>query len=360
MKPATGIVACVIAALFASATFAQLVGGYREMPANDKETLAAAKFAVETHSKKEKVSLTKLEKAEVQVVAGRNYRLTMDVAVEGGQRKAQAVVWAKLDRSYELTDWKWKSESPQSREAAIASFRIESFLERSMRHAVVVEAVRTPIGRAHPEKGCFRDVRADDLSADIMRAAVERAGIVPSMLDDIHWGCVRQEGNAAFDVARMAALIAGFPIEVPATTAQRNCGSSLQALHQAATSIMAACDDIQLVGGVEHMHHLPLDSGYVPSPRYLQKHSPSTLHMGLTAEFLARKYGVSRREQDEFALRSHQRAGEATDRGCFADEIVPTWGRDDEGRKTLLTQDQCIRRETSLEAAGIAETGVST
>jgi acetyl-CoA acyltransferase len=219
-----------------------------------------------------------------------------------------------------------------------------------MRHAVVVEAVRTPIGRAHAEKGFFRDVRADDLSADIMRAAVERAGIEPWMLDDIHWGCVRQEGEQAFDVARMAALIAGFPIEVPATTAQRNCGSSLQALHQAATSIMASCDDIQLVGGVEHMHHLPLDSGYVPSPRYLQRHSPATLHMGMTAEFLARKYRISRREQDEFALRSHQRAAEATDRGWFADEIVPTWGRDEEGRKTQLTQDQCIRRETSLDA----------
>ncbi|MBX9681395.1 MAG: acetyl-CoA C-acyltransferase [Gemmataceae bacterium] len=219
-----------------------------------------------------------------------------------------------------------------------------------MRHAVVVEAVRTPIGRAHPEKGSFRDVRADDLSADIMKAAVERARIVPSMLEDIHWGCVRQEEEQGFDVARMAALIAGFPIEVPATTAQRNCGSSLQALHQAATSIMAKCDDIQLVGGVEHMHHLPLDSGYVPSPRYLQRHSPATLHMGMTAEFLARKYGISRREQDEFALRSHRLAGEATDRGWFASEIVPTWGRDDEGRNTLLTQDQCIRRETSLEA----------
>jgi hypothetical protein len=110
MRIATGFFAFGIAAVFVSASFAQLVGGYRDLPATDKEALAAAKFAVETHSKKEKVTLVKLEKAEVQVVAGRNFRLTMDVAVDGGQRTAQAVVWAKLDRSYELTDWKWKSD----------------------------------------------------------------------------------------------------------------------------------------------------------------------------------------------------------------------------------------------------------
>lgn len=107
MRFATTIVCFGIAAVFAAASFGQQVGGFREVPANDKEALAAAKFAVEAHSKKEKVSLAKLEKAEMQVVAGRNYRLTMLVNVEGGQRTAQATVWAKLDRSYQLTEWKW-------------------------------------------------------------------------------------------------------------------------------------------------------------------------------------------------------------------------------------------------------------
>src|SRR5690242_10039117 len=184
-----------------------------------------------------------------------------------------------------------------------------------MRHAVVIDAVRTPIGRAHPEKGIFRDVRADDLSADLLRALVERVNIPAGEIEDIHWGCVKQQGEQGYDVARMAALIAGFPVEVGGATVNRNCGSSLQALHQAAQSIAAGCEDVQIAGGVEHMHHLPMDGGYAPSPRYQYRHSPATLHMGLTAENLAKKYGISRREQDAFALRSHQRAAAATDAG---------------------------------------------
>src|SRR5256886_4638121 len=103
-----------------------------------------------------------------------------------------------------------------------------------MRHAVVIDAARTPIGRAHPEKGMFRDVRADDLSADLMRALLERAGVPASEVEDIHWGCVKQQGEQGFDVARMAAVIAGLPVEVCGVTVNRNCGSSLQAINQAA------------------------------------------------------------------------------------------------------------------------------
>jgi acetyl-CoA acyltransferase len=219
-----------------------------------------------------------------------------------------------------------------------------------MRHAVIIEAVRTPIGRAHPEKGCYRDVRADDLSGDLMKALLERANVPAADIEDIHWGCVRQEAEQGYDVARMAALIAGFPIEVGGATVNRNCGSSLQAINQAAQSIAAACEDVQIAGGVEHMHHLPMDSGYQPSPRYAYRHSPATLHMGVTAENLALKYKISRKEQDEFALRSHRQAAQATDTGLFADEIIPTWGRDEEGRRILLSEDQCIRRDTSLDA----------
>ncbi len=221
-----------------------------------------------------------------------------------------------------------------------------------MRHAVILEAVRTPIARAHADKGYFRDVRADDLSADIMLGLLERAKFSAADVEDIHWGCVRQEKEQGFDVARMAGLIAGLPIETGGVTVQRNCGSSLQAINQSAMSIAANCEEVLIAGGVEHMHHLPMDDGYEPSPRYLARHGRTSLAMGLTAENLACKYGITRQMQDEFALRSHRLAAAATDNGLFADEIVPTWGKDDAGRKILLTQDQCIRRETSLASLG--------
>src|ERR1051326_1863369 len=115
-----------------------------------------------------------------------------------------------------------------------------------MTSAVIIEAVRTPIGRAHAEKGMYRDVRADDLSADVMRALLHRAKVPPGEVEDIHWGCVKQEREQGFDVARMAGLIAGFPIEVAGVTVNRNCGSSLQAINQAAQSIAARSEDIQI------------------------------------------------------------------------------------------------------------------
>jgi acetyl-CoA acyltransferase len=219
-----------------------------------------------------------------------------------------------------------------------------------MRQAVIIDAVRTPIGRAHPEKGMFRDVRADDLSADLMRALIDRVGMPAAEVEDIHWGCVKQQGEQGYDVAKMAALIAGLPVEVGGATVNRNCGSSLQAINQAAQSIAANCEDVQIAGGVEHMHHFPLEAGFDASPRLYYLHSPAVFHMGLTAENLAIHNKISRKEQDEFALRSHRRAAEATDTGAFAKAVIPTWGRDEEGRKKLLTEDQCIRRDTSLEA----------
>src|SRR5215469_3502926 len=219
-----------------------------------------------------------------------------------------------------------------------------------MRHAVVVEAVRTPVGRAHPEKGIYRDVRADDLSADLMKALLERAGVPADALEDIQWGCVKQQGEQGYDVARMAALIAGLPLEIGGVTVNRNCGSSLQAINQAAQSIAANCEDVQIAGGVEHMQHIPMETGFDASPHLYFRHSPATMNMGLTAENLAMRYKISRREQDEFALRSHQRAAEATDSGKFSREVIPTWGRDEEGRRKLLSEDQGIRRDTSLEA----------
>ncbi len=152
-----------------------------------------------------------------------------------------------------------------------------------MRHAVVIDAVRTPIGRAHPEKGIFRDVRADDLSAGLLRPLLERTGLPASAVEDIHWGCVKQQNEQGFNISRMAALIAGLPVEVAGATVNRLCGSSLQAINQAAQSIAAHCEDVQIAGGVEHMHHIPMEAGYDVSPHFYFRHSPATMNMGVTA-----------------------------------------------------------------------------
>jgi acetyl-CoA acyltransferase len=219
-----------------------------------------------------------------------------------------------------------------------------------MRHAVVIEALRTPVGRAHAEKGMFRDVRADDLSADLIKALVEKTGVPPDAIEDVHWGCAKQQNEQGFNVGRMAALMAGLPVTVGSATVNRLCGSSLQAINQAAQSIAANCEDVQIAGGVEHMDHIPMRAGFDANPRFFLQHSPATLDMGLTAENLAMRYRISRREQDEFALRSHKLAAKATDEGKFAREVVPTWGRDDEGRRKIMTVDQGIRFDASLEA----------
>jgi acetyl-CoA acyltransferase len=219
-----------------------------------------------------------------------------------------------------------------------------------MRHAVIIDAVRTPVGRAHPEKGIYRDVRADDLSADLLIALLERVGLPAPAVEDIHWGCVMQQGEQGYDIARMAALAANLPVEVAGVTVNRNCGSSLQALNQAAQSIRAGCEEVLIAGGVEHMQHIQMEKGFDPSPRIFFHHSQATMHMGLTAENLALRHKIRRQAQDEFALRSHQLAAKAADSGAFAREIIPTWGRDEEGRRKTITEDQGFRRDTTLEA----------
>ena len=219
-----------------------------------------------------------------------------------------------------------------------------------MRYAVVIDALRTPVGRASSDKGYFRDVRSEDLSAHAIRSLVERTGIDPKLIDDVRWGCVQQQGEQGFDVARIASLVAGLPVEVGGVTVNRNCASSLQAINDAAMSVAANCEDVQVAGGVEHMDHIPMSKDYSPFPGLNARHGEAVMSMGLTAEYLAAKYRISRKRQDEFALRSHQLAASATDSGQFRNEILPTWGRDDRGRKVLLDSDQCIRRDTSLES----------
>jgi len=222
-----------------------------------------------------------------------------------------------------------------------------------MRQAVVIDAVRTPIARASADKGYYRDVRSEDLSAHVISALVERTKLDPKLVEDVRWGCVQQQGEQGFDIARIAALIAGLPVETAGVTINRNCASSLSAINNSAMSIAANCEDVQIAGGVEHMDHIPMSKGYNPNPALFRRHSEAIMNMGLTAEFLALKYRIPRDRQDAFALRSHQLAAKATDAGKFDAEIVPTWGRDEEGRKVLVREDQCIRRDTTMEALGV-------
>lgn len=219
-----------------------------------------------------------------------------------------------------------------------------------MKTAVIVEACRTPVGRAHAEKGVFRDVRSDDLAVAVVRALVERSGVDPAAIEDVVLGNTQQQREQGFNVARSVGLMAGLPVEAGGATVNRLCGSSLQALAQASHSILAEAEDVQIVGGLEHMHHIPMDAGIDLNPKLFTRTSKGALMMGITAEFLAQTQGISREQQDRFALGSHQKAAAATEKGEFADEIVPIWGRDEAGSRVLVTQDQCIRSDTSMEA----------
>ena len=218
-----------------------------------------------------------------------------------------------------------------------------------MKTAVIVDAIRTPIAKASAEAGYFRDVRADELSAFLLKSIVERTKLDPKQLEDVRWGCVQQQGEQGYDIGRIAVLMAELPIEVGGVTINRNCASSLQAINDAAMSIMSDHEDVQIAGGVEHMDHIPANKDYNPAPSLFRKHSEAIMNMGLTAEFLAMKYGISRQRQDEFAARSQQLACEATKSGALASEIIPTWGRNELGLKSLISTDQGLRADTTVE-----------
>jgi acetyl-CoA acyltransferase len=219
-----------------------------------------------------------------------------------------------------------------------------------MKSPVVVECVRTPIGRAHKDKGVFRDVRSDDLAVAVVKALVERTGIDPKEIEDVVLGNTQQQGEQGFDVARCVALMAGLPMETGGATVNRLCGSSLQALNQAAHAIAAGFENVQIVGGLEHMHHIPMDADIDINPKLYQRTSRGALHMGYTAEFLAQSQGITREEQDAFALRSHLRAAAAHAAGQFKPEIVPVFGRDEAGNRVLIERDQCVRPDSTPES----------
>lgn len=217
-----------------------------------------------------------------------------------------------------------------------------------MENVVIVDAVRTPMGRS--KGGAFRQVRAEDLSAHLMRELLSRnPGVDPASLDDIIWGCVQQTLEQGFNIARNAALLAEIPHRVPASTVNRLCGSSMQALHDAARAIMVGDAHTCLIGGVEHMGHVPMSHGVDFHPGLGRTVAKAAGMMGLTAEMLARMHHITREQQDAFALRSHQRAWAATQRGDFKREIVPTYGHDADGVLKRYDTDEVIREDTSLE-----------
>ena len=214
-----------------------------------------------------------------------------------------------------------------------------------MRDAVIVDAVRAPIGR---RKGTLKGVHPVDLSASVLTALATRNQLDPELVEDVVWGCVTQIADQSTNVGRLAVLAAGWPEAIPGVTLDRACGSSQQAVHFAAASVIAGHYDIVVAGGVESMSRVPLGAaratGEPFGPRVRERYQRDSFSQGLGAEEIARRWGFSRTQLDEFALESHRKAAGATDDGAFAGQLAPVTGPDGE-----LTADEGIRRDTSLE-----------
>jgi acetyl-CoA acetyltransferase family protein len=219
------------------------------------------------------------------------------------------------------------------------------------REVVIVEAVRTPIGRGHPEKGYYKDTHAADLLGRTYTELIERTGIDASEIEDVIAGCVQQFGEQGFNIARNAWLQEGLPIEAAASTVDRQCGSAQQAVNFGAALIAAGVHDVVIGSGVEHMGHVSFADGMKVQQEYgnaftqklMDKHN--IVGQGLGAEMIADQWEISRSELDELAVRSHAKAAAATEQGLFDREMV----RMDAGGQTLV-KDQGIREGTSLEA----------
>ncbi|WP_448213186.1 acetyl-CoA C-acyltransferase FadA [Colwellia sp. MEBiC06753] len=218
-----------------------------------------------------------------------------------------------------------------------------------MKEVVIVDAIRTPMGRS--KAGIFRNVRAEGLSAHLMQQLLARnPNLDPALIEDIIWGNVKQTKEQGFNIARNAQLLTDIPKHVGAVTVNRLCGSSMQALHDATTNIMAGQGDIFLVGGVEHMGHVPMMYDVDFDPALSKYISRAAGNMGLTAELLGMQHGVTREQQDAFGARSHQRAHKATLEGRWKNEIVATAGHDATGALTMIDVDEVIRPETTVES----------
>jgi 3-oxoadipyl-CoA thiolase len=236
-----------------------------------------------------------------------------------------------------------------------------------MPDAVIIDAVRTPIGALG---GVLASVRPDDLAAHILIALIERTGVDPGIVEEVYLGCANQAGEDNRNVARMAALLAGFPVEVPAVTLNRLCASGLIAVNQASRAIRAGDGEVYIAGGVESMSRAPYslpkaEQGYsfgnltawdtalgcrYPNPKMQELYG--TESMGETAENIFDECQISRQEQDAFALESHRRAIAAIDSGRFAEEIAPVPVPQRKGEALLVSIDERPRRDTSLESLG--------
>lgn len=216
-----------------------------------------------------------------------------------------------------------------------------------MHEVVIIDAVRTAMGKS--KAGGFRHVRAETLSAELMKALLRRnPALAATDIDDVYWGCVQQTLEQGFNIARNALLLAGLPVSVAGVTVNRLCGSSMQALHDAARAIMVGDAAVCLVGGVEHMGHIPMTQGVDFHPGLSHQIAQASTMMGLTGELLGRRYAISREQQDAFALRSHQRAAAAAQRGAFAQQLVPVLGHDADGALQPIEQDEVIRADATL------------
>lgn len=217
------------------------------------------------------------------------------------------------------------------------------------RDAVIVDFARTPMARS--KDGAFRFRRGDNISAELVNKLLDRnPQLDPATLDDVIWGCVNQTKEQGWNVGRMISMVTRIPFTVPAQTINRLCGSSMSALHIAASNIHSGYGDTFLIGGVEHMGHVPMDYGLEPNPQASKKLAKAAGMMGLTAEYLAILHNISREQQDAFAVRSHARANAARNEGRFDKEIIAIEGHDTIGAKILLTQDETIRADTTMES----------
>ena len=218
------------------------------------------------------------------------------------------------------------------------------------REVVIVEAARTPIGRGHEQKGYYKDIHASNLLARTYAELVNRAGIEPSEIEDVVAGCVQQFGEQGINIGRNAWLEAGLPIETPATTVDRQCGSAQQAINFGAALVASGVHDAVIGGGVEHMGHISFadsmavmqEHGMAFSPQLMERYN--LVPQGISAEMIADEWEIPRSELDEIGLRSHQLAARATEEGRFEREIIPFQVNGD-----TYVEDQGIRPDTSLE-----------
>ena len=220
-----------------------------------------------------------------------------------------------------------------------------------MRETVIVEAVRTAVGKRN---GGLSGMHPADLSAVVLNGLLERTSVDPAIIDDVIWGCVSQVGDQSSNIGRYAVLAAGWPESIPGTTVNRACGSSQQALDFAVQAVMSGQQDVVVAGGVEVMSRVPLGSaratGMPYGPKVLARYDGFSFNQGLSAEMIAKKWGLSRSRLDEYSAQSHERAAAAQDSGAFIEQIVPVFVDGAEGSDgSVVAADEGVRRGTSVE-----------